>query len=161
MGPADEQEQSRAAAKAYPYTEIYFEDDKIVKSHVYVKNREDVPRGRSAFPGPRGGYYYNTKERKPADRKMPGSSAGSKPSGNAQPPEMPGDYKKMVKISGNGVALSAAEYSYGVEVRAAKNPETKKFISRIKPEMAGVPEDEQISKLKELAKKNGLIVESQ
>jgi hypothetical protein len=161
MGPADEQEHARAAAKAYPYTEIYFEDDQIVKSHVYVKNRDDVPSGRSAFPGSRGGYYYNTKERKPIDRKAPGgSSTGGKQSGNAQPPEMPGDYKKLVKISGNGVALSAAEYSYGVEIRAAKNAETKKFITQIKPEMAGVPEEEQISKLKELAKKNGLIAET-
>jgi hypothetical protein len=74
---------------------------------------------------------------------------------------MPGDAKKMVKISGNGVALSAAEYSYGVEVRASKNPETKKFIAQIKPDMAGVPEEEQISKLKELAKKQALLVESQ
>ena len=122
---------------------------------VYLSQGQSAPKGREVQTGSGGGKYYTT------EKIFPHQKNQQKPSGNAQPPEMPGDYKKLVKISGNGVALSAAEYSYGVEVRASKNPETKKFIAQIKPDMAGVPEEEQISKLKELTKNQGLLVESQ
>jgi hypothetical protein len=121
---------------------------------VYLSQGQSAPQGREVQTGSGGGKYYTT------EKISPHTKIQQKQSGNAQPPEMPGDYKKLVKISGNGVALSAAEYSYGIEIRAAKNAETKKFITQIKPEMAGVPEETQISKLKELAKKNGLIVET-
>ena len=40
-----------------------------------------------------------------------------------------------------------------------KNPETKKFIAQIKPEMTGIQEEEDRSaNSKELAKKEGLMV---
>ena len=119
---------------------------------VYLSQGQSAPQGREVQTGSGGGKYYTT------EKIFPHQKNQQKPSGNAQPPEMPGDYKKLVKISGNGVALSAALYSYGTEVQAAKNEATKKFIEWDKPEMRGVKDEDQIDKLKELAKKEGLMV---
>jgi hypothetical protein len=148
----------------FPYTVVTGEDDKFIKAQVYVKDRTEVPASRSAYPGPRGGYYYNTKTRKPANHR-PANIAGegsneAEQHGNPQPlpPDMPGGSIHYIKISGNGVALSAAQYSYGTEVQAAKNEATKKFIEWVKPQMHGIPDEDQIDKLKELAKKEGLMI---
>ena len=167
MGESEEKEHKNvpvAKATEFPYTVITGEDDHFIKSQVYVKDRTQVPAGRSAYPGPRGGFYYNTKIRKPANRRSANiageGSNEQEQHGNPQPtpPDMPGGSIHYIQISGNGVALSAALYSYGTEVQAAKNEATKKFIEWVKPEMRGVKDEDQIDKLKELAKKEGLMV---
>lgn len=165
MGEAEETEHKTVKALALDDTdfEILSEKDGIVKARVYVKDMASVPKGRTAYLGARGKYYYITKVRKPADRK-PGSpeskqQSQKKPVGNPQPPTMPGDAKKMVKISGNGVALTVAEYSYGVEGKAAKNEATKKFVSRAKEELADIPQNKIVDAIKEIAKKERLMTE--
>ena len=98
------------------YVEILSEKDGIIKARVYVSDQASVPKGRTVYHGARGSIYYTTKTHTPASRKPgPGGkqATGKKPA-PATPPEMPGDAKKTVKISGNGVALTVAEYSYGV-----------------------------------------------
>ena len=167
MGESEEKEHKNvpmAKASEFPYTVVIGEDEHFIKAQVYVKDRTQVPSGRSAYPGPRGGFYYNTKTRKPANRR-PANTAGEgsnerEQHGNPQPtpPDLPGGAIQSVQISGNGVALSAALYSYGTEVQAAKTEATKKFIAWVKPQMRGVDDEDQIDKLKELAKKEGLMV---
>lgn len=146
--------------------EILSEDTDFIKARVYVKERSAVPRGRSAYPGSRGGFYYVTKirkpkNRKPADQTQGGGSVDKKQKNESapEPPDMPGGSRKYIQISGGtGVAVSAAEYSYGIEVRAAKNEATNKFIEWIKPKMKGIPDEDQIEELKKLAKQEGLMV---
>ncbi|CAK0772469.1 hypothetical protein CCP3SC15_4580002 [Gammaproteobacteria bacterium] len=164
MGESEETEHKtvKALSTDSPDIEILSENGDIVKARVYVKDLQSVPKGRTAYPGARGKYYYITKIQKPSGRKTgsPSPSSDKSPKGNPhpEPPNMPGDAKKMVKISGNGVALTAAEYSYGVEGMAAKNAQTMKFVREAKSKLAGLPEEKQIDELKRLAKDEGLMV---
>jgi hypothetical protein len=145
--------------------EILSEKDGIVKARVYVSDPAKVPKGRTAYHGARGRLYYITnvrtqKKLKPdATRKPQADTSAKKPA--LPPPEMPGDAKKTVKISGNGVALTIAEYSYGVEGKAAKNEATNKFVQMAKEKVADVPEEKKINAIKTLAKEEGLITEVQ
>ena len=144
------------------YVEILSEKDGIIKARVHVSDQASVPKGRTVYHGARGSIYYTTKTHTPASRKPgPGGkqATGKKPA-PATPPEMPGDAKKTVKISGNGVALTVAEYSYGVEGKAAKNDATKKFVSHAKEELGDTPQNKIVDKLKTIAKESGLLVES-
>jgi hypothetical protein len=170
MGEAEETEHKTVKALALENEdfEILSEKDGIVKARVYVTDPSKVPKGRTAYHGARGRLYYITKihqqkKLKPdAGGKPSGSTGSKKPSGgNPTPPEMPGDAKKMVKISGNGVALTVAEYSYGVEGKAAKNEATNKFVQMAKDKVADIPEEKKVDAIKTLAKEEGLIAEVQ
>jgi hypothetical protein len=171
FGEDEEAEHKNTATKAFhpgvTNIEVLSEAGEFVKARVYVKNREDVPSGRTAYPGARGAFYYLTKIRKPHNISIGGPknrsgsrSSGKEQHGNPQPqaPDLPGDSKKCVKITGNGVAFTAAEYSYGIESKAAKNDATKKFITWLKPQVKQLEEDDVIDEIKRLAKKEGLIV---
>jgi len=163
MGESEETEHK--TVKAIPLEnadiEVLSEKDGIIKARVYVSDQASVPKGRTAYHGARGKIYYITKIHTPASRKPgPGGkqATGKKPAPQS-PPDMPGDAKKTVKISGNGVALTVAEYSYGVEGKAAKNDATKKFVSHAKEELGDTPQNKIVDKLKTIAKKEGLMVE--
>jgi hypothetical protein len=164
MGESEETEHK--TIKAIPLEtadiEVLSEKDGIIKARVYVSDQASVPKGRTVYHGARGKIYYITKIHTPAARKPgPGGkqATGKKPASQS-PPDMPGDAKKTVKISGNGVALTVAEYSYGVEGKAAKNDATKKFVSHAKEELGDTPQNKIVDKLKTIAKESGLLVES-
>jgi hypothetical protein len=163
MGESEEVEHKAVKAIALENAdmEILSEKDGIIKARVYVSDQASVPKGRTAYHGARGKIYYITKIHTPAGRK-PGPGGKKSPSGAKKPtapPDMPGDAKKTVKISGNGVALTVAEYSYGVEGKAAKNDATKKFVSHAKEELADTPQDKIVDKIKTIAKESGLMIE--
>ena len=119
---------------------------------VYLSQGQSAPQGREVKIGSGGGKYYTTEKIQPHMKNQ--QQKQSPP----QPPDLPGGAIQSVQISGNGVALSAALYSYGTEVQAAKNEATKKFIAWVKPQMHGIPDEDQIDKLKELAKKEELMI---
>ena len=136
-----------------------------MKARVYVSDPAKVPKGRTAYHGARGRLYYITNVR--TQKKLKPDAARTSQAGTGTkkpalpPPELPGDAKKTVKISGNGVALTVAEYSYGVEGKAAKNEATNKFVQMAKEKVADVPEEKKINAIKTLAKEEGLITEVQ
>jgi hypothetical protein len=153
--------------------EITFANDTIAKAKVYVKNVEDVPEGRSFKQGTRGSIYYlttlkqQTRQGSGKKKKRKGGSAGGGDEGGGgeegehSAPEAPDieGAKSTVKVTGNGVGVSAGIVNGKLVAQQLKNPETAEFLKKVM-ECSGGPKDPAkfIQCMKKIAEDEGLEV---
>lgn len=129
----------RKAGKRYLVTSISAQG--VVKAKVYVSSLDQVPEGRSYKQGERGGYYYLTTLKQQTEqgkkKKKKGGSGGGEDGGSgadehsAPPPPDIENATLQVKVSGNGVGLTAAIVNGKLKVQKLGNTETEKFVEKV------------------------------
>jgi hypothetical protein len=118
---------------------------------VYIAHPSEAPKGRSVRRGAKGGYYYITTEqhrgqessgrgRQNAKKKKKGGHKGwqtgteeSRDSGPGEiptPPEIEGA-SETIRVSGNGVGLSAGIINGKIVAKKLSNKETDLFIKKV------------------------------
>jgi hypothetical protein len=160
----------------------YVDSQGIRKAKVYIAHPSEAPKGRTVRRGAKGGYYYITNERSrggPAGGGTPrrpagggkGKHKGWETGGGGQqesnggsyaggaPPDIAGA-EMVVKVSGDGVGLSAGIVNGKLIAKKKPNKETDEFIEEVQSISGDTPEPEKIiATIVKVAEDRGLEVE--
>ena len=157
--------------------EIITDTDTVRKAKVYINSPTEAPKGRTVKRGGRGGYYYITSEKKPAQpksnvlngprrgqskKKKHGWNVKKKPGKEAddweepEPPDTTGADRFMV-IEGSGVSVYFMDFKGQLKVQALQNEESQAFIGLVRNCFTSNDEDV-FDCVRRLAKEDGLTV---
>lgn len=158
--------------------EIISSTEKVIKAKVYINSPTEAPKGRTVKRGARGGYYYITSEKQPAQKKTPSMGGhppsmkpkhkkgwgvkvgGQKEPGDFEEPEPPdvSGVDRYLIVSGDEISFYLMEKSGHISAQALDNPQTKGFIDYIRNCFKSNDED-MFECIRRMAKEQGLVVE--